>query len=78
MVIRAIAKVLKDVLGLYEWRLANPGQAFAAHMAMGHVAAVHVGCHVMASHPAMSTAALGNARRGIVRTAGAEIRPAHQ
>ncbi|KFB67384.1 MAG: hypothetical protein CAPSK01_003142 [Candidatus Accumulibacter vicinus] len=45
----AVAKVGEDVFDVGEWRLADPGDAFAAHVGEGCRAAVHPGDHVMAA-----------------------------
>ena len=73
MVIGAVAHILEDMVGFHEGFLADPVQTLAAHMAVGHVVAVHIGRHVVAADAAHGAAALRHPGRGVVRTAGTEI-----
>ncbi len=70
----AVAEVLEHVLRVRERRLADPGRALAAHLRVGHRAAVHPRGHVMAADAADRAAAVRHPRRRVVRAARAEVR----
>src|SRR5205085_3047005 len=78
MVVGAVAQILEDVAAVGERRLADPVGAFAAHVGVAEGRAVHPLRHEMAAEAGVSPHTLRNDRRGIVRTAGAEIRGAHR
>ena len=61
-----------------ERRLADPRGALAAHLRERDGVAIHPGRHVVAADAADRAAALGHARRSVVRAARAEVRlPLH-
>jgi hypothetical protein len=72
MGIGAVAHVGEDVLRLGEVLLADPGHALAAHVGEQVAVAVHVLGEVVAADAGQGMAALGHARRGVVRAARAE------
>ncbi len=76
MVIGAVAEIGEDVRRLGEGRLADPGHAFAAHLGEGRGVAIHPDRHVVAADAGDDAATLGDAGRGVVRAARAEIRDA--
>src|SRR6266581_1605604 len=69
----AVAEVDEDVAALGERRLAEPGDALAAHVRDGSGVAVHPDGHVVAADAGHRLAALGDAGRAVVWAAGAEI-----
>ncbi len=76
MEIGAVADIGEDMLFLGERRLADPGDALAAHLAEGVGAAVHPHRQCVAADAAERAAAVDDLGRGVVRAAGAEIGPA--
>ena len=73
MVIGAVAHILKDMISFDEGFLANPVEAFTAHMAMCHVVAVHIGRHIVAADAAYGATTIRYSGRCVVRAAGTEI-----
>src|SRR5512134_3773768 len=73
MEVGAVAEVGEDVLLFGEGRLPDPGRAFGAHVGEGGGIAVHPHRHEVAADAGGGAAALGHARGGVVRAAGAEI-----
>ena len=79
MRIGAVAEILEDVLFVGERRLADPGDALAAHVRDGVGAAGgNRQRHAVAADAGHGSAAVRNFRRGVVRAAGTEIRRALQ
>ena len=74
--IGAVAQVLEHVGARRERRLADPVGALAAHLGVAQIGAVHPLGHVVAADPGARDAAIRHAGRGVVGTAGAEIRRA--
>ena len=73
MKIRTVAQIGEDVLRLGERRLSEPRRAFAAHVCEGRSVAVHPHRHEMTADAGDRAAAFRHFRRGVVRTAGAEV-----
>src|SRR5581483_6541525 len=71
--IRAVAEIREDVLLVGEGRLADPGRALCAHVREGGRAAVHPHGHEVAADSGRGPASFGDARRRVVRAAGAEV-----
>ena len=75
MIVGAVAQVGKNVLGLGERLNPHPGHAFAAHLREGHgFFGANPHRHVMTADARQRLTAVGYAGRGVVRTAGTEIR----
>ena len=72
----AVAEVGEDVLVLREARLADPGNAFRAHVRPCRRAPIHPRHHAMAADAGNRPRAFGNDGRGVVWTARAEVRNA--
>ncbi len=74
----AVAQVLEHVRRRGERGLPDPRRTLAAHLRERDGIAIHPGGHVVATDAADRAAAFGHARRGVVRTARAEVRlPLH-
>ena len=73
VVVRAVAHVGEDVLGVGERRVADPRGALRAHRRKDLGAGEDVGRHEVAAHAGDRLAAFGHAGRAVVRAAGAEI-----
>ena len=70
----AVTQVLKHVRGVGKRRLPDPGHAFTAHLGKSQRRSIgHPGGHVMAADAAQRMAALGQARRGVMRAPRAEV-----
>src|SRR5438067_9680655 len=78
MEVRAVTEIGEDVLLVRKWRLADPGRAFRTHVREGRGVAVHPERHEMAADARHCAAAFRDARRGVMRTAGTEIRLAQR
>ena len=77
MVVGAVAQILEDVIVGAERRLADPRHAFAAHVGDQRRAPFgHPDRHAVAADAGHGTAAVGDARRRVVRAARAEVRRA--
>src|ERR1019366_10466547 len=73
MKVGAVTDIGKNVFLFSERRLADPGGALAAHLAVGVGAAVHPDGERVATDAAKRAAAVDDFCRGVVRAAGAEI-----
>ena len=76
MEIGAVAEIGEDVVLVRERRDTDPRHAFAAHMGEGLGVAVHPQRHEVTADAGQRAATLGHLGRGVVRTAGTEIRRA--
>ncbi len=76
VVIRAVAQVREDVLGVGKRRLPDPGHAFPAHLRIGTGVAVHPDRHVVAADAGHRARPFGHDRRCVVRAARAVKRRA--
>src|SRR6266581_7985007 len=76
MIVGAVAEVLEHVAAVRERGFADPIGALAAHLGVAEGGAIHPLRHEMATDPRIGAHALRHHRRGIVRTAGAEVRRA--
>ena len=74
MVIGAVSQLLEHVIGLYEWRLADPGDPLPPHLGVGRYPAIHPCRHVVAADTCIPAAALRHPGGCVVRAARAEIR----
>ena len=72
VVVGAVAEVLEHVRAVGERRLADPVRPLAAHVGELLGRAVHPAHHVVAADAGVAAGAFGQARRGVVRAAGAE------
>src|SRR6185437_4621644 len=73
MVISAVTEIGEDMRRLGERRLTDPRHAFAAHLRYRRRVAIHPDRHVVAADARGRATAFRDTRRGVVRTAGAEI-----
>ena len=69
----AVPQVGEDVFFFGEGRLADPGDALAAHVGEGGGAAVHPGHHVVAADAGHGPGAFRHPGGGVVGAAGAEV-----
>ena len=76
VIVGAVAEVLKDVRAGGERRLADPVRALAAHLGVAERRTVHPLRHEMAADAGIGAHPFRHHGRGIVRTAGTEIRNA--
>ena len=74
MVVSAVTQIGEHVLFTGEWRVADPGSAFGAHVREGGGFAIHPQHHVMAADTGQRAATFWYLGRGIVRTTGTEMR----
>ena len=76
MEVGAVAEIGEHMLFLGKGRHAHPRHALASHMGVSLGIAVHPQRHEMAADAGKGAAAFGHLGRGVVRTAGTEIRRA--
>src|SRR5215471_20783754 len=76
MEVSAVAEIGEDVLLFRKGRDADPGHALASHMGVSFGIAVHPQRHEVAADAGEGAASFGDLGRGVVRTAGTEIRRA--
>ena len=74
VVIRTIAQITENVFFIGEWRSANPGHTFTAHMSKGRRFTVHPCHHIVTTDTRQRAAAFRHFSGCIVRTARTEMR----
>ena len=72
----SLTQIGEHMLFADERRFAHPGHAFAAHLGEAFRAAIHPQSERVAANARIGAHAFGNDGRGIMRTAGAEMRRA--
>ena len=73
VIVGAVAEILEYVAAFRERRLADPIRALGAHLGEARGAPVHPLHHVVAADACIGAHAVGDHRRSVVGTAGAEI-----